>query len=179
MKKVIRFKKEFLIVMITSLVVGIATYQLRKPEIKLAYPHIEQLPSEFTSLNCNEVSVTYMRVWPQDSDLPGDANNSVQLSVGKSNTKITLTHKDGKVIFNGDYVWNLENRPFIVDVNNPYRMAGTIAASKEETPRYDIAGSFMLDKRTSLLILSDTDTMITQNESFGTRSRLFTCKKAE
>jgi len=174
-----RFKKEFLVVIITSLVVGIVTYHLRKPEIKLAYPNIEQLPAEFITLNCNEVSETYMRAWPQDSDLLGNADNSVQLSVSKSNAKITLDFKDGKVTFSGDYVWDLENKLFNVDVNNPYRMAGTMATSKEEAPRYDVAGSFMLDKRTSLLILSDTDTTITQNESFGARSRLFTCRKTE
>lgn len=153
-------------------------YNLKKPEIKLPYPHTEQLPSEFNNLTCQEISETYMRAWSKDSDLPGDADNSVQLSVSPSKNKINLNRKDGKVVFSGDYVWDLENRQFNIEINNSYRMGGTLAASKEESPRYDIAGSFMLDKTTSLLILSDTGTMITQNESFGTRARLFTCKKS-
>lgn len=194
-----KFKKELLLVAFTALVTTILVSALKKPELRISYPQTVQLPSDFKSLTCEEVSETYMRAWSEGSNLLGDSAAKVHLSLSeeklrewKSSYKdqdgnwvddskvkkatVRLDFKDNKVTFKGDNLWYLDNRPFDVTLNNHYRLAGSIVTSKEEPPRYDVAGTFMLDRKTSLLILSDTDTMLSSNESFGSRSRLFTCR---
>lgn len=202
LKKISKFKREMLIIVVTALITGLIVSNLKKLELKIPYPHTQPLPTQFKQLSCEEVSETYMRAWSQGSDLVHDSSSRVQLSLSEEKTRkwesysrdqngtwidnskvkkaiVKLSLNDNRVIFSGDNLWNLENQPFNVSIDNQYRLIGTLNLSKEEQPRYDLAGTFMLDKTTSFLILSDTATMITKNESFGTRSRMFTCKKVE
>ncbi len=197
--KLKKFKKELLLIFITALITTILVNTFKKPELRIPYPQAIQLPSDFTSLICEEVSETYMRAWSEGSDLLGDRTAKVRLVLDEEkllkwesyykdqkgnlvdNSKVKkatvkLDFRDNKVIFSGDNLWVLENQPFEITLNNSYRLAGAIVTSKEEAPRYDIAGTFMLDRKTSFLVLSDIDTMITNGESFGSRSRLFTCR---
>lgn len=202
LSKLKKFKKELLLVVVTALVTTISVNALKKAELRISYPQAVQLPSDFKSLTCEEVSETYMRAWSGGSDLLGDSAAKVQLSLNEEKLRkwessykdqngnwvddskvkkatVKLDFRDNRVIFSGDNLWHLENHPFDITLNNPYRLAGSVVASQEEAPRYDIAGTFMLDRKTSFLILSDTDTMLSQNESFGSRSRLFTCRKSD
>lgn len=196
-----RFNKKLILVGLTVLITIVLVNTFKKPELQLSYPPVAQLPSDFRSLTCEQVSETYMRAWSEGSDLPHKSSARVQLALHEEKARkwqssykdqngnrvdnskikkatIRLEFKDNKMIFSGDNLWNLENQPLDVTLNNPHRLAGAIITSKEEAPRYDIAGTFMLDRKTSLLLLSDTDTMITQNESLGSRSRLFACKQS-
>jgi hypothetical protein len=193
-------KKEILLISVTALVIGITVYNFKKPELTLPYPNTHPLPSIFNSLICEEVSETYMRSWPQDSDLINDPKAKVTMSLHEEKTTkwessqkdkggnwidtskikkatLILTLKDNKVIFTGDNLFSLDKQNFDITINNQYRLAGALTMSKEELPRYDLMATFMLDKNTGLLILTNTNTMITVNESFGSGSRLFTCQK--
>lgn len=196
--KLKKFKKELLLIFVTALITTILVNTFKKPELKISYPQAVQLPSDFKSLICEEVSQTYMRAWSQGSDLLGDGAAKVRLTLKEEklrkwesydrdqkgslvdNSKVKkatvkLDIRDNKVIFSGDHLWSLENQPFKVTLNNSDRLAGAIVA-EEKNPRYDVVGTFMLDRKTSFLILSDTDSMITNGESFGSISRLFTCR---
>jgi len=195
-----RFKNEIILVFFTSLITAVVLNGIKKPELRIPYPNTQSLPTYFQQLTCEQVSETYMRAWSEGSDLVHDSTARVQLSLHEEKLRewesgyrdpsgnivdtskvkkatITLNLNNNEATFAGDNLWNLDGQPFEINVNNKYRLAGMLSISEEEQPRYDIAGTFMLDKTTSLLILSDTNTMVTQNESFGTRSRLFTCSK--
>lgn len=200
--KLKKFKKELLLIFITILITTILVNTFKKSELIIPYPQVTQLPSDFSSLICKEVSETYMRAWSEGSDLLGDRVAKVRLVLKEEklrkwenyykdqngnlvdNSKVKkamvkLDFRDNKVIFSGDHLWDLENQPFEVTLNNSYRLAGAIVTSEEKAPRYDVAGTFMLDRKTSFLILSDIDTSITNGESFGSRSRLFTCRQGD
>lgn len=202
LKKVSKFKKEILIIIVTALVTGVIVNNLNKPELKIPYPHTQPLSTEFEQLTCEQVSQTYMRAWSKGSDVVHDSTARVQLSLSEEKLRkwesgyrdsngniidsskikkstIVLSLNDNKATFIGDNLWNVENKPFQVNINNQNLLAGAMTISNEEQSGYDVAGTFMLDKVTSLLILTDTDTMFSQNGSFGTRSRLFTCAKSE
>lgn len=201
-KNIKKFKAEIILIIVTALIAGFFVNSLKKTKLKIPYPLTERLVADFNSLTCEQVSQTYMRAWSQGSDLVRSRTARIQLSLREEKTRkwesyyknsdgstvnnsvikkatIILSLTNNKVIFTGDDLWSLENQPFDISINNQHRLVGVLAMSKEEPLRCDVAGTFMLDKNTGLLILSDTSATIAQNESFGSRSRLFTCRKLD